>query len=96
MQKESWLAVKFISIGAGNLISADRLISVVSPDSAPIRRTVQDAKENGNLIDATGGRKTRSVLFFDSGHIVLSYMEVETLSRQLSEDGSPVLPKGND
>lgn len=68
-----------INIGFGNLVSAQRIVAVISPDSAPIKRMVQDAKENGTLIDATQGRKTKSVIFTDSDHIILSYMAVDKI-----------------
>lgn len=64
--------MKLINIGFGNMISADRIITVVSPESAPIKRIVQEAKERGMLIDASYGRKTRAVIITDSDHIVLS------------------------
>ena len=77
--------MKFINIGYGNMISAEKIISIVSPESAPIKRMVQDARENGMAIDATHGRKTRAVIFMDSGHIVLSSLITETLASRLNE-----------
>ena len=75
--------MKLINIGFGNLVSAERLIAVVSPDSAPIKRMVQENRERGMLIDATYGRKTASVLIMDSGHVVLSGIALDKmLSRQ--------------
>ena len=65
--------MKLINIGFGNMVSADRLVAIVSPESAPIKRIIQDAKENGTLIDATHGRRTRAVIITDSDHIILSY-----------------------
>ena len=79
--------MKFINIGYGNMISAEKIISIVSPESAPIKRMVQDARENGMAIDATHGRKTRAVIFMDSGHIVLSSLITETLASRLNEYG---------
>lgn len=72
--------MKLINIGYGNLISSERMIAIVSPDSAPIKRIVQEARERGMLIDASYGRRTRSVLVMDSDHIVLSALPPETLS----------------
>ena len=77
--------MKLLAIGFGNLISAERLISVVSPDSAPIKRMIQDVRERGLLIDASFGRSTRAVLIMDSGHVVLSALPPETLGARLDE-----------
>lgn len=74
--------MKLINIGFGNLVSGDKIVAVVSPDSAPIKRIVQDAKEHGILIDATYGRKTRSVIITDSDHIVLSAKNPESLGNR--------------
>ena len=71
--------MKLINIGFGNMVNADRLIAVVSPDSAPIKRLVQDARDRGSAIDATYGRRTRAVLIMDSDHVVLSAFEPETV-----------------
>lgn len=74
--------MSFIRIGFGNLISTDRIITVVGPDSAPVRRLIQDARDRGALIDASSGRKCKSVLVMDSDHVVLSALppeEIETL-----------------
>lgn len=75
--------MQFINIGFGNLISAQRLIAVVSPDSAPVKRLVQESRDRGMLIDATYGRKTASVLIMDSGHVVLSALAAERLAPRL-------------
>ena len=75
--------MKLINIGFGNMVSAGRLISIVSPDSAPIKRMVQEARDRGVLIDATYGRRTRAVLVMDSGHIVLSALQPETAAGRL-------------
>ena len=72
-----------INIGFGSFISADRLVSVLSPDSAPIKRMVQDARERGSLIDASYGRKTRSILVTDGGYIILSALTSETVAECL-------------
>ena len=76
--------MKLINIGFGNMISASRLVAVVSPDSAPIKRMVQEARERGNLIDASYGRRTRAVLITDSDHIVLSALQPETVAGRLN------------
>ena len=72
--------MKLINIGFGNIISADRMVAIVSPDSAPIKRMVQEAKDNKTAIDATYGRRTRSVIIMDSGHIILSAVQPETIA----------------
>mgnify|MGYP002287228785 CR=1 FL=1 len=71
-------AMRLINIGFGNMVSANRLVAIVSPESAPIKRIIQDAKERGTLIDATYGRRTRAVLITDSDHVVLSAVQPET------------------
>lgn len=73
----------FIQIGFGNIISSTRLISVVAPDSAPIRRLVQDARDRGALIDASSGKKSKAVLIMDSDHVVLSALTVEDIESLL-------------
>ena len=75
--------MKFINIGFGNIVSSDRLIAVVSPQSAPIKRIVQDARDNGKLIDATYGRRTRAVIIMDSEHVILSSVQPETVAGRL-------------
>ncbi|WP_443080047.1 DUF370 domain-containing protein [Tyzzerella sp. An114] len=77
-------SIRFINIGYGNLVSANRVIAVVSPDSAPIKRIIQEAREEGRVIDATYGRKTRAVIVMDSGHVVLSTIMPETVGSRLS------------
>ena len=74
----------FVSIGFKSLINSNRIIAVVSPESAPIKRIIADAKQNNMLIDATYGRKTRSVIIMDSGHVVLSLIGSETIGTRLS------------
>ena len=78
--------MKLINIGFGNFINADRVVAAVSPDSAPVKRIIQNAKETGKLIDVTQGRKTLSVIVTDSGHIVLSYLKLEKLGERFTED----------
>ena len=75
--------MKLLNIGFGNMISAERLIAIVSPDSAPIKRLVQESRERGMLIDATYGRKTASVFIMDSDHVVLSAVTAEKLLARL-------------
>ncbi len=74
---------RFINIGYGNIISTDRIVAAVSPEAAPVKRLVQEAKAAGNSIDATCGRKTRAVIVCDSGHVVLSALMPETLLARL-------------
>ena len=80
--------MRLINIGFGNLVAANRMIAIVSPESAPIKRIVQDAKERGTLIDASHGRRTRAVIITDSDHIILTYLQPETLAHRLSEDNA--------
>ena len=74
--------MKLMNIGFGNMVSADRLLTVVSPDAAPIKRLVQEAREHGMLIDASCGRKTRAVLVMDTDHVILSGLSPEIISRR--------------
>ncbi len=78
--------MKLINIGFGNLVACERIVSVVSPDSAPIKRMVQDARDKGRLIDASYGRKSRAVIFTDSDHIILSALQPETINSRISEE----------
>lgn len=77
--------MKLINIGFGNLVSAGRLVAIVSPESAPIKRIVQDARESGRLIDATYGRRTRAVLITDSDHVILSAIQPETVANRMTD-----------
>lgn len=79
--------MKLINIGYGNMVSADRIITIVSPESAPIKRLIQEARDDGRAIDATCGRKTRAVAIMDSGHVVLSSLITETLASRINENG---------
>ena len=76
--------MKLINIGFGNMVLAQRVIAIVSPESAPIKRIVQEAKERGSLIDATHGRRTRAVLITDSDHVLLSALQPETVGGRLN------------
>ena len=77
--------MKLINIGFGNMVNADRLIAVVSPDSAPIKRIVQEERDKGKVIDATYGRRTRAVLITDSDHVILSAVQPETVANRVIE-----------
>ncbi len=78
--------MKLINIGFGNMVSSARLIAIVSPESAPIKRIIQEAKEKGMLIDATYGRRTRAVIIMDNDHVVLSAVQPETVAGRLDEE----------
>ena len=82
--------MKLVNIGFGNMVSAGRMIAIVSPESAPIKCIIQDAKERGTLIDATHGRRTRAVIITDSDHIILTYLQSETVANRMTEDESAV------
>ena len=90
--------MKLINIGFGNMVSANRLVAIVSPESAPIKRIIQEAKDRGTLIDATYGRRTRAVLVTDSDHVILSAVQPETVANRLNdrdeddEEDYPVRP----
>ena len=77
--------MRLVNIGFGNMISANRLISIVSPDSAPIKRVIREAEDKRMLINATYGRRTRAVIIMDSGHVVLSSLQPETVANRLNE-----------
>ena len=76
--------MKLINIGFGSMVSAERLVAIVSPDSAPIKRMVQEARDRGTLIDATFGRKTKAVLIMDSGHVILSALPSASVAGRLT------------
>lgn len=78
--------MQLINIGFGNIVSANRIIAIVSPESAPIKRMVQEAKDNSVAVDATYGRRTRAVLIMDSGHIILSAVQPETVAGRLDKE----------
>ena len=77
--------MRLINIGFGNMVAAGRLVAIVSPESAPIKRIIQDAKERGTLIDATYGRRTRAVLVMDSEHVILSSVQPETVANRMGD-----------
>ena len=78
--------MKLINIGFGNMVSANRLLAVVGPESAPIKRIIQDARDKGSLIDTTYGRRTRAVIITDSDHVILSAVQPETVAGRLEDD----------
>ena len=78
--------MQLVNIGFGNIVSASRIVAIVSPESAPIKRLVQEAKDNKIVVDATYGRRTRAVLIMDSGHIILSAVQPETVAGRVDRD----------
>lgn len=78
--------MQLVNIGFGNIVSAARIVAIVSPESAPIKRLVQEARDNKSAVDATCGRKTRAVLIMDSGHIILSAVQPETVAGRMDKD----------
>ncbi|MBQ9162807.1 MAG: DUF370 domain-containing protein [Clostridia bacterium] len=78
--------MKFINIGYGNMVAVDRIVTLVSPDSAPIKRLIQDAKDDARVIDVTCGRKTRAVIITDSEHVILSALQTETIANRLDTE----------
>ena len=78
--------MRLINIGFGNMISANRLIGIVSPESAPIKRIIQEARDKGTLIDATYGRRTRAVIIMDSEHVILSAVQPETVANRIDDE----------
>ena len=91
--------MKLINIGFGNMVAADRIITIVSPDSAPVKRLIQDAKDAGRIIDVSCGRRTRAVIITDSEHVILSAIQTETIAgrlenRENAEDDEDLEEKG--
>lgn len=80
------MGIKMINVGFGNVVSASRIITVVSPDSAPLKRIIQESRDRGYLIDATYGRRTRAVIVMDSGHMVLTALQPETIAKRLQSE----------
>jgi regulator of extracellular matrix RemA (YlzA/DUF370 family) len=78
--------MQLISIGFGNVVAANRIVAIISPDSSPIKRLVQDARDKGTLVDATYGRRTRAVIITDSDHVILSAVQPETVANRLVDD----------
>ena len=81
--------MQLINVGFGNIIVANRIIAIISPESAPVKRIIQEAKDQGRAIDATCGRKTRAVIIMDSDHMVLSAIQPETIAGRFEEDNIP-------
>jgi len=78
--------MKFINVGFGNMIAADRVVALANPDSAPIKRLIQDSKDDGRAIDVTCGRRTRAVIITDSGHVIFSAIQSETVANRLESE----------
>ena len=76
--------MKFINVGFGNMVAADRVVALANPDSAPIKRLIQDSKDDGRAIDVTCGRRTRAVIVTDSDHVILSAIQTETIAHRLT------------
>jgi regulator of extracellular matrix RemA (YlzA/DUF370 family) len=87
--------MKFINVGFGNMVAAERVVALASPDSAPVKRLIQDAKDDGRAIDVTCGRRTRSVIVTDSEHVILSAIQTETIANRLDDkdDGTDEEPE---
>lgn len=88
--------MKLINIGFGNLVNTNRIVAIVSPESAPIKRIIQDSKERGMLIDATHGRRTRAVIITDSDHVILTYLQSETVANKLNDFDEETEAEDND
>lgn len=78
--------MKLLNVGFGNMVSAERIVAVIAPDSAPVKRMIQEARDTSHLVDATAGRRTRAVLMMDTGHVVLSAVQPETIAGRLQSD----------
>ena len=89
-------SLRLINIGFGSMVSAGRVLAVISPDSAPIKRVIQDSRERGSLIDATYGRRTRAVIVMDSGHVVLSAVQPETVAARMAGRAEKEHSEGED
>lgn len=86
---------KFVNVGFGNIVNADKIVAIVSPDAAPVKRMVQSAKESGKSIDATQGRRTKAVLVTEDTYIVLSALQPDTIARRLQSDKNIIEEKGD-
>jgi len=82
--------MKLISIGFGNVVAANRIVAIISPDSSPVKRLIQDSREKGTLVDATYGRRTRAVVITDSGHVILSALQHETIVNRVPGVVNPI------
>lgn len=94
--KYNGTGLRLVNVGFGNIVSADRLIAIVSPESAPIKRIMQEAREAGRLIDATCGRRTRAVVITDSDHVILSAIQPETIANRLDTPADEFLAEADD
>ncbi len=83
--------IKLVNIGFGNIVSANRIVAIVSPDSAPIKRIITEARDRGVLVDATYGRRTRAVIITDSDHVILSAVQPETVANRLTSRETPAI-----
>lgn len=88
--------IKLINIGFGNIVPANRLVAIISPESAPVKRMVQEARERGMLVDATFGRRTRAVLITDSDHVILSALQPDTVAHRVIGKDSELLEEDSD
>ncbi|MCL4319294.1 MAG: DUF370 domain-containing protein [Firmicutes bacterium] len=88
--------IKLVNIGFGNIVSANRIVAIVSPDSAPIKRIITEARDEGVLIDATYGRRTRAVIITDSDHVILSAVQPETVANRLASREVSVVEEDED
>ena len=87
------MSIQLVNVGFGNIVSTLRIVAIVSPDSAPIKRNITEARERGQLIDGTYGRRTRAVLIMDSGHVILSAIQPETIASRTQEEKEDVKGK---
>lgn len=87
------MEIRLINIGFGNIVAANRIVAIVSPESAPIKRIIQEARDRGMLIDATYGRRTRAVIITDSDHVILSAVQPETVAHRLITKESVEVPE---
>jgi regulator of extracellular matrix RemA (YlzA/DUF370 family) len=87
------MSIQLINIGFGNMVSANRIITVISPESAPVKRVISEARDKGLLIDATYGRKTRAVIITDSSHVILSAIQPETVANRFNPDTEEMEPQ---
>ena len=90
---EEFMSIRMINIGFGNIVSANRIIAVISPESAPVKRVISEARDKGLLIDATYGRKTRAVIITDSSHVILSAIQPETVANRFNPDTEEMEPQ---
>ena len=90
------MGIKLINIGFGNIVSANRLVAIVSPESAPIKRIIQEDRDRGMIIDATYGRRTRAVIITDSDHVILSAVQPETVANRLTSKDDVVIDEGEE